>query len=116
MGFGEGEEKAFLQKSFSSPPPHYPVTLPPYFSGYAALPFAFGPDLRIGATRQKEGQQARAAEEFFHALPTSDSSVDWAEVRCTSLAPTGTSFVTQTLPPMIAPLPMVMRPRMVAPA
>ena len=35
---------------------------------------------------------------------------------CRMRAPSGTSWVIHTLPPMTAPLPMVTRPRMVAPA
>ena len=35
---------------------------------------------------------------------------------CVRLAPAGTLRVSQTLPPMVEPLPMVIRPRIVAPA
>ena len=35
---------------------------------------------------------------------------------CVMFAPAGTLRVSHTLPPMVEPLPMVMRPRIVAPA
>ena len=86
---------------------------------YAAFPLAFGAyGGRLGTPGEKQGEEAGAKQQRSHgyALPISDSSVGWAESFCTSFVPAGTSFVTQTLPPMIEPLPMVMRPRMVAPA
>ena len=52
----------------------------------------------------------------FSLLPVSTSPGFALAPLCTMRLPSGTLCVSQTLPPMTEPLPMVMRPRMEAPA
>ena len=49
--------------------------------------------------------------EFYFCVPSSCSRLAWVR-----LLPAGTLRVSHTLPPMVEPWPMVMRPKIVAPA
>ena len=53
--------------------------------------------------------------EILNQMPPPFSNRSVLGLDCEIFAPDGTSRVNQTLPPMTAPLPIVTRPRMVAP-
>ena len=48
-------------------------------------------------------------------MPAPPSNTSLRTCACVMLLPGGTLRVSQTLPPMVEPRPMVMRPRIVAP-
>lgn len=60
----------------------------------------------------KKTQRRKDTKEIF--LQTDGIKSRGYPFRCTMRAPAGTLSVTQMFPPMVAPRPMVMRPKIVA--